>query len=301
MTDVVDELAARLWPDRVRSIEVLAHGITNSNYVVDLGDERVVVRVPGNDTHLLGIDRSNEVVAGGLAAAIGVGPEVLATDTSTGCIIFRFIDGRAVSTTELAEEPMLGQFVETLRQVHHAGRTPTIWNPYDVIRDHRDVAAARGVEAPFDAVFALELLARVEIVRPFRPTVLGHNDLLNANFLYDDRLRIVDWEYAGMSDPFFDLANVSVNNGFSVDAEIALLRHYVGDLSDPVLSTFHLMKIVSELREAMWGVVQMAISSLKVDFTTYARERGEHAIALAHQSDVDEQLRLAKRYSDAET
>jgi aminoglycoside phosphotransferase (APT) family kinase protein len=300
MTDVVEELAGRLWPDRVQSIEVLAHGITNSNYVVDLGDERVVVRVPGNDTHLLGIDRSNEVVAGGLAAAIGVGPEVLATDAETGCIVFRFIDGRPVSTDELAREPMLGQFVETLRQVHHAGTTPTIWNPYDVIREHRDVATDRGVEAPFDAAFALELLARIEVVRPFRPTVLGHNDLLNANFLFDDRLRIVDWEYAGMSDPFFDLANVSVNNAFPLDAEIALLRHYVGDLSDPVLSTLHLMKIVSELREAMWGVVQMAISSLEVDFTTYARDRGEHALALAHQSDLDEQLHLAKRYSDVQ-
>lgn len=299
MTEVVDELASRLWPGQVRSIEILAHGITNSNYVVDLGDERVVVRVPGNDTHLLGIDRSNEVVAGGLAATIGVGPEVLVTDEPTGCIVFRFIEGRPVSAEELASEPMLGQFVEALLLVHHAGTTPTIWNPYDVIRDHRDVAAARGVEAPFDATLAFELLARIEIVRPFRPTVLGHNDLLNANFLFDDRLRIVDWEYAGMSDPFFDLANVSVNNGFPVDAEIALLRHYVGELSDPVIATLHLMKIVSELREAMWGVVQMAISSLDVDFTKYARDRGEHAIALAQGSDLEEQLRMAKRYSDA--
>src|ERR1035438_803414 len=300
MTDVVDELAARLWPGRVRSIEILAHGITNSNYVVDLGDERVVVRVPGNDTHLLGIDRTNEVVAGTLAAAIGVGPEVLATDEATGCIVFRFIDGRPVSTTELCEEPMLELFARTLRLVHHAGTVPTIWNPYDVIREHRDVASARGVDAPFDVASALSVLERIERARPFRPAVLGHNDLLNANFLFDDRVRIVDWEYAGMSDPFFDLANVSVNNGFPVDAEIALLRHYVGDLSDPVLSTLALMKIVSELREAMWGVVQMAISSLKVDFTTYARERGEHAIALAHQSDIEEQLRLAKRYSGDE-
>ena len=297
MTEVVDDLSARLWPGRVRSIEVLAHGITNSNYVVDLGDERVVVRVPGHDTHLLGIDRTNEVVAGGLAAAIGVGPEVLATDEPTGCIVFRFIDGRPVSITELSEEPMLRQFAETLRLVHYAGTTPTIWNPYNVIRDHREVAAARGVEAPFDTVFALELLARIEIVRPFRAVVLGHNDLLNANFLFDDRLRIVDWEYAGMSDPFFDLANVSVNNGFPVDSEITLLRHYVGDVSEPVVSTLHLMKIVSELREAMWGVVQMAISSLTVDFTTYARDRGEHAIALAHESDLDEHLRLARLYS----
>src|ERR1700691_2260993 len=123
MTEVVDDLASRLCPGRVVSIEILAHGITNSNYVVDLGDERGVVRVPGDDTHLLGIDRANEVVAGVLAAAIRVGPAVLATDPATGCIVFRFIDGRAVSTTELAEEPMLGLFVETLRQVHHAGTT----------------------------------------------------------------------------------------------------------------------------------------------------------------------------------
>jgi thiamine kinase-like enzyme len=123
---------------------------------------------------------------------------------------------------------------------------------------------------------------------------------LNANFLFDDRLRIVDWEYAGMSDPFFDLANASVNNGFPEDAEITLLRHYVGDVSDPVVSTLHVMKIVSELREAMWGVVQMAISSLEVDFTTYARDRGEHAIQLARHDDIDEHLDLARLYARAE-
>jgi len=297
MTEVIESLAERLWPGRVRSIEILAHGITNSNYVVDLGDERVVVRVPGNDTHLLGIDRSNEVVAGGLAAAIGVGPEVLASDETTGCIVFRFIDGRAISTTELAAEPMLEQFAETLRSVHHAGRTPTIWNPYQVIRDHRDVAGARGVTAPFDTELTFEVLSRIETARPFRPTVLGHNDLLNANFLFDGRLRIVDWEYAGMTDPFFDLANASVNNGFPVESETALLGHYFGDVGEQVTSTMHLMKVVSELREAMWGVVQMAISSLEVDFTAYALERGSHAIELALSGGLDEHLAAAKEYA----
>ncbi len=60
------------------------------------------------------------------------------------------------------------------------------------------------------------------------------------------------------------------------------------------------MKIVSELREAMWGVVQMAISTLEVDFTAYATERGEHAIELANQDDLDQHLAVAKRYSDVD-
>ena len=53
---VVTEVIERLWPGRVRTIEALTKGITNSNYLVDLGDERVVVRVPGRDTELLGIE-----------------------------------------------------------------------------------------------------------------------------------------------------------------------------------------------------------------------------------------------------
>ena len=271
MTEVIEELSQRLWPGRVHSIEILAHGITNSNYVVDLGDERVVVRVPGNDTHLLGIDRSNEVVAGGLAAAIGVGPEVLATDESTGCIVFRFIDGRPISAAELAEEPMLQLFTETLRLVHHAGRTPTIWNPYEVIREHRDVAAARGVQAPFDTDFAFGVLSRIESTRPFRPTVLGHNDLLNANFLFDDRLRIVDWEYAGMGDPAFDLANFAVSNGLDAEGDEILLGAYGGASPDVHV----LMRYVSDYREAMWGVVQQALSELEFDFAAYADEHFE--------------------------
>jgi len=297
MGEVVDELASRLWPGRVQSIEVLAHGITNSNYVVDLGDERVVVRVPGANTQLLGIDRTNEVIAGGLAAAAGVGPEVLTTDEATGCIVFRFIDGRPVPATELCEEPMLSHFVQTLRVVHAAGTAPTIWNPYDVIRDHRDVAASREVRAPFDAERAFALLDAIEVARPFRATVLGHNDLLNANFLFDGRLRIVDWEYAGMSDPFFDLANVSVNNFFPDDAEHSLVRHYFGEDDRARMATLAVMKIVSELREAMWGVVQMAISKLDVDFTAYAAARGNHALALADDDDLDGQLAAASDYA----
>ncbi len=50
--------------------------------------------------------------------------------------------------------------------------------------------------------------------RPGSDACLCHNDLLNANFLDDGTLRILDWEYAGMGDAFFDLANFSRNHDF---------------------------------------------------------------------------------------
>jgi thiamine kinase-like enzyme len=168
-----------------------------------------------------------------------------------------------------------------------------------VIRDHRDVASSRDVRAPFDMARAFELLEAIEVARPFRATVLGHNDLLNANFLYDGHLRVVDWEYAGMSDPFFDLANVSVNNFFPEEAEHALIRHYFGQDDSARMATLAVMKIVSELREAMWGVVQMAISKLEVDFAAYATERGNHALALADVDDLNATLAAASAYAQS--
>ena len=85
-----------------------------------------------------------------------------------------------------------------------------------------------------------------------------HNDLLAANFIREgERIRIVDWEYAGMGDRYFDLGNFAVNNELDEDARGALLEAYFGEPPDARrLATLRLMRFMSDFREAMWGVVQ---------------------------------------------
>jgi thiamine kinase-like enzyme len=277
---VVSEVVERLWPGRVIGFEALPAGITNANFKVDLGSEKVVVRIPGKNTELLGIDRNAEVAANRIAAAIGVAPEIVAIDDTTGCIVTRFVDGREIPMSELATEPMLGQVIATLKRVHGAGSVKISFDHFEVIRSYHEHAARRGVSEPFDYAEASAVLARIEEVRPFRPQVLGHNDLLNANFLHDGSIRILDWEYSGMSDPYFDLANFSFNNELGADQDQVVLEHYFGGVDDSKLATLRLMKLVSEMREAMWGVVQLAISELEVDFAGYAAERGQRFEAL---------------------
>ena len=104
-----------------------------------------------------------------------------------------------------------------------------------------------------------------------------HNDLLPANFIHDgERLRIVDWEYAGMGNRYFDLANLSVNNGLNEAGDEWLLECYWGEpCTRRRLATVRLMRIMSDFREAMWGVVQSAISDIDFDFAAYAEEHFE--------------------------
>ena len=102
-----------------------------------------------------------------------------------------------------------------------------------------------------------------------------HNDLLNANFLDDGAIKIVDWEYAGMGDRFFDLANLSVNNEFGADEDRALMSAYFGKVRDEDLASLRQMKFMSDFREAMWGVLQSGISELNMDFNAYAAKHFE--------------------------
>ncbi len=275
MTQVVTELIERLWPGREVAVESLSGGITNANFKVDLGAEQLVVRVPGKNTDLLGINRVSEVAANRIAATIGVAPEIVAVDAKTGCIVTRFVEGRTIPMAELATEPTLGEVIATLVRVHGAGSLDVDFDHYRVIRGYHAEALRRGVSEPFDYAEANAVLSRIEAARPFRPQVLGHNDLLNANLLHDGSVRILDWEYAGMADPYFDLANFSVNNELGSERDRAILEHYFGGADSAKLAALALMKLVSELREAMWGVIQLAVSELEVDFVAYATERGE--------------------------
>jgi thiamine kinase-like enzyme len=117
-----------------------------------------------------------------------------------------------------------------------------------------------------------EIADRIERRLGQRRLAPCHNDLLAANFIHGgERLWIVDWEYAGMGDPAFDLANFAVSNGLDEDGDRLLLGAYGG--GDPDVHV--LMRFVSDYREAMWGVVQQAVSELGFDFAAYATEHFE--------------------------
>jgi thiamine kinase-like enzyme len=106
---------------------------------------------------------------------------------------------------------------------------------------------------------------------PEHQPVLCHNDLLAGNFLRGAQIWIVDWEYAGMGDRYFDLANFAVNNELDEAQQIALLDDYWEDSGPPSpVADLRLMVFMSDFREAMWGVVQQGISDLDFDFAGYA-------------------------------
>ena len=264
----------------------LTGGITNLNYRMRMGDGEFVIRVTNPAAGLLEIDRVAELIAVRAAAAIGVGAEVAALLPEQDCLVCRFIPGRPIPPEELRTPTHLRAVGATLAQLHASGTTlPSTFNPFRVVENYARTAAARG--APERREFPEASRVATEIERSLQGAehlpVMCHNDLLNANFLHDGkRIRIVDWEYAGMGDRYFDLGNFSINHECTETDDVHLLAGYFGEpVSDRRIGIVRLMRIMSDFREAMWGVVQSVNSVIEFDYEAYA---SRHFARLLHSA-----------------
>ena len=284
------------WEGAEPEVTPITIGITNRNFKVEIGGESFVVRLLGKDTDLLGIDRAAENEAASAAAAAGVAPEVFAYLPQNAALITRFVQGGHIPEEDLQREDVLGAVLRSVKAIHAGPPIPSTFPVFRIVENYRAIAAERGVSAPpvFEEIHAKA--GDIEAAFAKQPLALRpcHNDLLNANFLLDgDHVWIVDYEYGGMGDLFFDLGNLSINNGLSDDAQAMLLRLYFGDVTDAHRSRLQLMRIMSDFREAMWGVVQQAISTLDFDYVDYAGRHFARCLATASDGRFGEWLRAA--------
>ena len=260
-----EQLAERVWPGMDVSVEPLGGGITNRNFRVEAAGEEFVLRIGGKDTELLGIDRVAEHAASCVAADLGLGPEVVAFVEPEGYLVTRYVDGEVGKVD-------LDRVGAALRRLHDGPALPARFDSFRVVEAYRATAHERGVAVPSAYPRAKEIADRIERRRSGTTLRPCHNDLLSANFIDDGiRLWLVDWEYAGMGDPFFDLGNFAVNNELREEGENELLAAYGSDDAEALV----LMRFMSDFREAMWGIVQLAISELDFDFKAYAEEHFE--------------------------
>ena len=282
------------WRGRPRTAEPLTGGITNRNYRVAVDHEVFVVRVPAESGSLLGIDRRIEREASRLAAAAGVGPDVIAFVEPEGVLVTRFIEGQPVRDHTIHDPVMLGRIAQSLRRIHQAGSIASAFSPFRVVEAYALTAMRHGGRLPAAHEPAQAVGVAIERALSPQPPVLCHNDLLNANFIDDGvSIRIVDWEYAGMGDRFFDFGNFAVNHQLTEDDEASLLMAYFGRVAASQYARLRLMRLMSDYREAMWGVLQQAISELDFDFTGYAAKHFDRLLAGAADPHLADWLELA--------
>lgn len=234
-------------------------GLTNHTYKVTMADGgEYVVRIPGEGTEEM-IVRSDEMVSTKLACDLGVDAELLYFGEN-GAKVTRFIPDAITMSADLLKQPRrIEQVAGIFRTMHNCGADTGV--PFEVFTmagsyekiiwdknvpmfdDYREIKAqVMAIKAEIDAAFEIK-------------KVPCHNDPLCENWVEGSgRMYLIDWEYAGMNDGMWDIADVSIEANFDNACDRMLLRAYMGKEPD-VMDEKHFLasKIYVDYLWTLWA------------------------------------------------
>ena len=281
-----EDVIARIddWKGKDVRFEELGGGITNRNYVVTVdGDPgaaavgRFVLRIPGEGTEAF-IDRTRELNNHAAAAAAGVTPPLLHVIQPGDCTVVPFIQGETMHPESIAGHPdRLEKIVAAMRTYHEKAVFANEIRLFDMVRQYLRMAQDVNAPRPEEIAWMLAQGRRIETAmeRDEPAFTACHNDLLSENFILapDGKMWIIDWEYGGMTDPYFDLGDFCVEHPLSVDEEKLVLTAYCGGMDEHRYARMQLHKLVADLWWSIWAMIQASMSKLDFDFYEYGMNR----------------------------
>ena len=214
-------------------------GLTNRTYCVTFADgSRIMVRIPGEGTEEL-IDRADEKVSTELACRLGIDAKLYFFGDD-GEKVSQFVPNAVTMSAEtMRGDKRIRQAAQLLKTLHGSGvDTGVPFEVFDMAAGYEKIIEENSVPMFGDyaqvkaAVMAVK--AQVDSVCDIQ-NVPCHNDPLCENWVLsadDDRLYLIDWEYAGMNDGIWDLADVSIEGVFTPENDELLLTEYLGSKPD---------------------------------------------------------------------
>ena len=251
--------------------------LTNRNYKVSLDGETYVLRVAGAGTERY-IDRAAEARNATLAASLGIAPELLYLDPQSGLMLTRFIaHGTPLRAAELRRPESLRSAVGLLKRLHGSGLAfAGRMELFPKLDEYVALAAQRGWPAGLDLtpIRRQAEAARAALERAAIAFVPSHVDPVPHNFVRGSAgLYLLDWEYAAMAEPMWDLAAVSIEAELDAGLDHILLEAYFDRAEAQQAGRFALYKASLNLVAAAWAVVQIVDGNPSADFAAFAHER----------------------------
>ena len=280
---IIEEVVSKIedWQGKDSSIQPLSGGLTNTNFRVTVDGTPYFIRVPGESTELLAIDRNNEVHNTKAAAEAGVAPKVLYHLPEYNVMVLKFLDGQTMSKAALNQPGMPTRMAQAIKRLHAGPRFYSDFNMFRLTDYYLKLCGEREIKIPEGYLERMPVVARIAeamSVRPL-PTVPCNNDLLAENYIDDgEKLWLIDYEYSGNNDPTFELGNTSQEMEFD-DAQIhEICNAYFGDASADKIARMKLNMIMSDVGWGLWAAIQAKISTIDFDFWGWATDRWGRAV-----------------------
>jgi len=270
-------------------IDELKGGITNKLYRVKSSrGHDLVVRLYGEKTELF-IDREVEMENIARMQATGVTPRLVKYLPDRSVTVVEFIPGYVLNNEDFLRDELWEKIVRPIRIIHESGaELPNQFNPMVEVKRMYRILSGINLDYPeFEMEQTIDILEKIDGQAKVSPDryVSCHNDLLADNFIlvedierYGEPMYVIDWEYAGMSTPYYDLADMFQEILVPRETEAELLRIYWEDKDlDHHIYMTDLFKPFPDIFWFLWSLIQLNISTIDFDYYTYGKVKYENA------------------------
>jgi uncharacterized cupin superfamily protein len=255
-------------------------GMTNRSWRVrfDHSAPDVVVQLlaPPESAGQLGIRRDVQRRVEELIGPLDLAPTVLVRSDQPQAVASTFVDAVPLPAAGPDRRREIVDVAAALR-VLHACEVPVgedlagrLSDGFGSIRWLRSGVEARSRQAIEPFAEALSVITEFERLRGAYRRCLVHSDLSAGNVLVGDRVYIIDWEYAGLGDPWYDLGGFSARNALDDDEERLLISVYNGSPDEGLLSVLRLYRFLVIVAEALWGLTAADVAFADFDHLTYS-------------------------------
>lgn len=262
------------WPLHLARYRPVLGGLTNSNWHVSFdGGRDYFIKVPGRGSEMF-IARDAAHEASLRAEACGFGVEVVNFLPREGVEIFAFASEATVATNlDFLREPIRRNAIAALKAFNDTPLLSMTKTIFDQIEEHVAQIAAVNGRLPADHAFLMHRFveAKSALLASGLDLAPCMNDTLAGNFMIgaDDRVILVDFEYACNNDRTYEIALWLLEMGFEPDIEREMIEAYWGWLDPRLEARIAIMKAMGDLKWGIWAMIQNTISKLDFDFYKY--------------------------------
>lgn len=220
---IVARVNALMHTEDAAIVKRLEGGMSNYTYVVETRGKKYTYRVPGKFAEKF-VDRVEEWDNIQEVNRLGLNNATSYVEVISGEKLAEFVEGTILSDTDI--ESYNEMSVAALKKIHNSNLKFHDYNAFGRLSDDERYCREMGFTHPKEY---LELRQKLEEMRDAHASVKAvpcHCDYQPTNLVVNgDKLYVLDWEFAGMNDPFYDIACYG-NAGF--DKALSLLKAYVG-------------------------------------------------------------------------
>jgi thiamine kinase-like enzyme len=271
-------------------IHLLAKGLISESYRVVRDGRAYTLKAAAAYAAEFALNIAWEAQVLERAGSAGMAPALVYCDVERALLVSRWVEGLSWSPEEVRRPANIGKIAALLRRVHalEVPLPPRLMNPLSWVQVYGTALSRRSRGVPGSALRTAADARLQELAQlPAPAGVVCHSDLHRMNLLHrDESLILIDWEYAHISDPLWDLAGWAANNDFEPAARGELLGKYLG--TAPTAGDWQRFRLLMWLYDyvcLLWSRLYLSV-----------RRDGVHDIS-RRATQLDARLRVPAHYA----